>query len=354
MFYKNANLKKELVREFIRNNPNTTYRTIKNNLGIKVERLYFTCMRGAYEDAGINPPNRLNIRSKEQKKKIIIDYIKSHPLAGGHTIRKDTKINFLSLFKTTKEAFVAANVKYPRDIEKKIKIEKKKEIVNLVKNNPLITHTEIMKIVHTKFYNHYRKMSEVYHLAGIKQISGIDKRRAKKRLKVIEFIKQNNNATQREINNACKTHVQEIFKEGIFEAYKIAGIKFPFERLKLYGVALKDIKNRAKEFEDKISNKLAKYGTINRFVKTKRGFIDVILGKDNKKVIIEIKDYKHKDISISQIKQLNKYLEDCDCNLGILICHKKPKNSFLKFKDKSIIILEESELYKIPKIMINH
>ena len=47
--------------------------------------------------------------------------------------------------------------------------------------------------------------------------------------------------------------------------------------------------------------------------------------------IIEIKDYKAKDISISQIKQLNKYLEDCDCNLGFLICNKKPK------KDKLLI-----------------
>ena len=53
--------------------------------------------------------------------------------------------------------------------------------------------------------------------------------------------------------------------------------------------------------------------------------------------MIEVKDYQNKDISISQVKQLNKYLEDLNSKLGILICHKKPK------KDKFIIGLIEQE-----------
>ena len=59
-------------------------------------------------------------------------------------------------------------------------------------------------------------------------------------------------------------------------------------------------------------------------IKIKRGFADIILEK-NKKVIIEVKDYKNKEISISQIKQLNNYLGYSNSNLGFLICHKKPK-----------------------------
>lgn len=64
---------------------------------------------------------------------------------------------------------------------------------------------------------------------------------------------------------------------------------------------------------------------INRLVKTKRGFADIIFERKNKKAIIEIKNYLARDISISQVNQLNKYLEDCNCNLGFLICNKKTR-----------------------------
>ena len=46
--------------------------------------------------------------------------------------------------------------------------------------------------------------------------------------------------------------------------------------------------------------------------------------------MVKVKDYQNKEICFSQVKQLNKYLEDLDTNLGLLICHKKPKkDSFL-------------------------
>lgn len=108
---------------------------------------------------------------------------------------------------------------------------------------------------------------------------------------------------------------------------------------------------RAINFEDKIAIKLSGCGKVNRLVKTKRGFADIILERNNKKAIIEVKDYESKEVSISQIKQLNKYLEDCNCNLGFLVCFQKPrKDSFLIDKNK-IFILEEDELSKIPNIM---
>lgn len=86
-------------------------------------------------------------------------------------------------------------------------------------------------------------------------------------------------------------------------------------------------------------------------MKTKRGFADVVLERKGKKVIIEIKDYKAKDISVSQIKQLNKYLEDCSCDLGILICHNKPKKDKFLIDKNKILVLEDSELNKIPRIV---
>ena len=51
------------------------------------------------------------------------------------------------------------------------------------------------------------------------------------------------------------------------------------------------------------------------------------------------------------MNQLNKYLEDCNCNLGFLICIKKPqKDRFLIGKNK-IFILEASEISKIPELI---
>jgi len=62
------------------------------------------------------------------------------------------------------------------------------------------------------------------------------------------------------------------------------------------------------------------------------------------------KEKRRKEISISQVKQLNKYLEDIKCNLGFLICHKKPKkDKFLMGKNK-IFILNKFELNKIPNL----
>ena len=87
---------------------------------------------------------------------------------------------------------------------------------------------------------------------------------------------------------------------------------------------------------------------MNRLVKTKRGVVDIIFERKNKKVIIEIKDYLAKDISFSQVKQLERYLRDFNCNLGILICHKKPKKDKYLIGKNKIFILEESELGKIP------
>ena len=144
-------------------------------------------------------------------------------------------------------------------------------------------------------------------------------------MQVIDFIKKNPLVTQRDINLNCKTHVQLLFREGIFDAYKEAGLNYPYERLNLHGCAIKAIGERAKNFEIDIATKLSGYGRVNRLVKIKRGFADIIFERKERKAILEIKDYFSHEISISQIKQLNKYLEDSNCKLGFLICRKKPK-----------------------------
>jgi hypothetical protein len=350
MFYKDLEKRRRNVREFIRKNPNATCRDLRK-IKIKIEKTYSKGIKEAFIDAGIKPPRTFKRKTVEEKRKIIINYIKKHPKAGGQKISKDTKIRFLSIFKNTKEVFDEAGVDYPRKLDRRKKKGKKKEIINLIRKNPLITMEEIGKKLHLKPYNFFKSINEIYNLAGIKPLSGVKKRKIKKWKKITQFIKNNQTATQREINKICRTHVQEMFKGGIFEAYKQAGINFPFERLKIYGVARKDIKERSKKYEKEVAIKLSKYGKVNRLVKTKRGVIDIVFERKNKKAIIEVKDYRAKDISISQIKQLNKYLDDYDCNFGILICHKKPKKEEFIIKNNKIYILDNSNIDQVPKLV---
>ncbi|MEK6883377.1 MAG: hypothetical protein AABY22_27365 [Nanoarchaeota archaeon] len=351
MFYRDLEERKEKVRQFIKDNPRSTHKEIKKKLHTKIDKLYKGGMAEAFRDAGVNPPRTFKIKTKEEKRKILIDYIKKHPTVGGHIIKKDTKINFLTIFKNTKALFDAAGIEYLKNKDNRGYEEKKAKIIQLVKEDPLISSQEIMKITGFNLYNFFENMKEIYRAAGVEEIKKGDKRRLKKRKAVINFIKLNPLATQREINIACKTHVQDLFEEGIFEAYELAGIEFPYSRLKLYGVAIKDIKKRSKDFEEMVAIKLSAYGKVNRLVKTKRGFADVILERNGKKIILEIKDYLAKDISISQIKQLNKYLEDCNCDMGILICHEKPtKDKFLIGKNR-IFVVANSELNLIPQII---
>lgn len=342
--------RREIIVNYIRSNPKATHRDIRKHTKLKVGKI-FKSLEDGFKLAGIKPPRTFKIKTKEEKRKIIADYIKKNPKAGGQTIAKETKINPSNVFKDIKEAFSLAGVPYPRLIDKRTEEEKRKEIVRLVKENPLITITEITNKVRSQPYNFFDNMEEIYKAAGIEFMGGRKKWRLKKQQQVIDYLKKNPIATQREINKACKTHVQLAFNRGIFEAYEKAGIKFPFERLKIYGIDLKEVRKRARDFEDEIAKKLSGYGKVNRLVKIRRGFADIILERHDKKAVIEVKDYQDKEISISQINQLNRYLEDCNCSLGILICHKKPRKDNFLIKENKIFILDKEELEKIPIIM---
>ena len=341
----------KIIINFIKQNPKTTYKEIREKTKLHPERIFKKGLEQAFKKAKISLPRTFKIKTKNERKKIIINYIKKHPKSGGHIIAKETKINIANAFHNIEEAYREAGIKYPRIIDKRTKKEKKEKIIKLVKENPLINIAELTKKTKTQPYHFFKNFEEIYREAGIKPILYSRKRTKKKQLRIIKFIKENSLATQREINKNCHTHVQSIFNKGIFEAYEKAGIQFPFERLKIYGIGIKEIRDRAKTFEEEIATKLSGFGKVNRLVKTKRGFADIILERKNKKTIIEVKDYKRKDISISQINQLKRYMEDCACTLGILICHKKPKkDKFLIGKNK-IFVLTKEELNKIPELI---
>ncbi len=348
---KNLEVRKKVIR-YIRKNPKATYKSIREHLKVHPERIFKNGMAQAFNEAGIKPPRTFKRKTRKERQKIIINFIKKNPKAGRHTISKVVKINISNVFKSIKEAYREAGIEYPREKSyDRSPEEKRKKIIELIKKNPYLTVPEITIKSRAHPYRLFKGLDEIYKKAGVKKIGEGEKIKNRKRKDVINFIKKNCLATQREINKACNTHVQTIFKKGIFGAYEKANIKYPFKRLKLYGTTLKEIKKRAKDFEDKIAVILSGYGKVNQLVKTKRGVADIILERKSRKIIVEIKDYQKKDISISQVKQLNKYVEDCNTDIGLLICHKKPKkDKFLIGKNK-IFILEKQNLDKINKII---
>ena len=347
--------KKKIIIDHIKENPKTTYVQIRKNTHLHPERIFKEGLKEAFREAGIKEPRNLERKNKEQRRKIIIEYIKKHQLAGGQNIQKDTKINIKSAFENTKKAFEAAEVHYPREkflrLINKNKEEKIKEVIELIKKEPNTTIEEIREKLSINPYKIFKNINEIYKLAKIEEIPRHKKRALRKKETVLRYINNNPSATQREINKNCHTRIQGLFQEGIFGAYKKAGINFPFERLKLHGSAINEVKQRANNFEEEIAKKLSCYGNVLRLVKTKRGVADIILERKDKKIIIEVKDYLNKEISIHEIKQLNKYLEDFNTEIGFLICHTKPpKDKFLIGKNK-IIIIEAHNLGKIIEIL---
>ena len=219
-------------------------------------------------------------------------------------------------------------------------------IIETIKRNPLITQVELDKTFHTniaKLFGNFKKLCEI---AGVKYLR-YKKRRLKKQLEIIKYIKDNPNATQWEINKNCKTHVQEIFDGGIKEAYKLAGIEYPKSRRKIYGAVKEEIRKRSFEFEEEIFGILEKLGTVRKHIKTMHGVIDAVLTIGKSSFVVEIKDYQSKTISKSEIKQVEKYLNDLNYSKGLIICSTKNfhKNKIIIGQHK-IWIVSKGELSK--------
>ena len=234
--------KRRMIIEYIKTHPKATWMGIKKDLKLHVER-YFKGLKEAFLEANVQLPRSFEIKTPEEKKKILIDYIRRHPTAGGHTITRDTKMNYALFFPKITDLYKSAGVEYPRKNDSKVK------------------------------------------------------------------------------------------------------------RQKLQGVALREIKIRTAAFEDKIASQLTFYGNVQRHVRGARGIADVLLENNGKNVVIEIKDHHARNIYSAHIEQVNRYLEDFQCTTGILICNKLPKKDKFLINNNTIWLLKESELYRIPSLL---
>lgn len=339
--------KRQLILDYLKNHKNATSREIKLNTKLKLYRYFSGGIKEAYKIANLDLPKHLRKRTKYESQKLVIACIKNNPkTANTINIKRDLNISIPKSFGRLKYAYQAANVNYPfKEIEhyKYDKIKKRQDIINFVNGNPNSRYMELQEKFGVKLATIFKNMQEIYDLAGIKRIQGNEKIRARKRLEVINYIKQNPEATQWQINKFCKTHVRDLFENGIIGAFEQANIIYPFERRINYGCMQKEIKHRASKFEDEIFQKLLKVGKVKKHVKTKSGYADALVETKNKKFVVEIKDYRVKNVGGGAIKQLSRYLDDLNLKKGFIICNKSVKDK-IYIGNKEIQILAKEDV----------
>src|SRR3989344_2992785 len=89
--------KRKIIINYIERNPKATYKDIRRDTKLHPERCFKT-LKEAFKLARIKLPRTFERKTKEERKKIIIDYIKKYPKVGGQTIAKETKINVCNAF----------------------------------------------------------------------------------------------------------------------------------------------------------------------------------------------------------------------------------------------------------------
>lgn len=226
---------------------------------------------------------------------------------------------------------------------------KKKLIIDYIKKNQMATVREINKKFKCCFYKHFEGgLKEACSFVNIPFMDEHAKRRLKKQKEVISYIRNNPKAAQWGINKACNTHVQELFEEGIREAYQKARIRYPKERRIVYGAAEASTKARARAFERYVFNQLRQFD-VRREVIISKGRVDALLNYRNLLIVIEVKDYRSKPVSSSEYKQLKKYVLAAEADGGILVINGglSKKLKFVEKEDSQILCLNINQLPKI-------
>lgn len=121
----NKKAKRKIIREYIKNHPSCTYREIRKNTKVKVERVYKN-MKEAYKDSCIKLSKNLTKRNVEEQKQDVKKFIRKNPNCSVTEIQNNTKTNISRIFGSILEAYKYSNVEY-----------QKKETISGVRN-PLI------------------------------------------------------------------------------------------------------------------------------------------------------------------------------------------------------------------------
>ena len=223
-------------------------------------------------------------------------------------------------------------------------IEKKWIIKDYIKNNPNCTYLDIKRDTKIKVERFYRSMKDAYTDAGITLTKNLTRRGIEKqKQEVLDFIKNNTQCTVTQIGSELNINVFRLFG-SIESAYKLAGIEYPLRTGRNDITNLK-ILRRSKQFENKVFKLLANFGEVYKKIRIKSGIIDCLFKYNNKVFVVEIKDYRHHHITMSEVKQVIKYMRTLGNNHGMIIC---PRSSLQKYKNTPNMNIENFIIQLVP------
>ncbi|MEK6952389.1 MAG: winged helix-turn-helix transcriptional regulator [Nanoarchaeota archaeon] len=228
--------------------------------------------------------------------------------------------------------------------------EKRGKVRSFIRDHPGCTYLEIRGNTKIKVERVYKNMREAYKDAGVELSKNLTKRNMdEQRRDIINYIKKNPGCTVTEIQDATRVTIPRVFG-SILDAYKQANVIYPNRKID-GGVMNLDIINRSKRFEKRIIGLLTELGNVTPKVRTSTGgIIDCLFECDNETFVVEIKDFRARNnITMSQIKQIVRYMRELNCKKGLIICSKesfpKRKNSRkLYVEDMMIRIVSEEDI----------
>jgi len=228
-------------------------------------------------------------------------------------------------------------------------IEKYKiELIEYLKKNPSATCLQIRRDTKIKVERLYKGgLGEAYRDAGIPLAGYLLRRNREEQIRdILEFIKSNPGCTVSHIQDVTGIALPRVLGT-IRNAYEMAGEVYPKRGLPT--AANSAIRKRAYAFEDHVISLLHKRGEVIKYYRTANGVADALLKVGPKIYIIEVKDYRSKNnITLSEIKQLNKYIEGTkNCCDGIVVTHPESlgKRSKVYIDGNEISILPYDELW---------
>ncbi|MFH1840408.1 MAG: restriction endonuclease [Nanoarchaeota archaeon] len=193
-------------------------------------------------------------------------------------------------------------------------------VTNYIKKNPNATYREIRKNTKLKVERLFPGcMKGAYNAAGVPFSKHLSKRTKEEMLRtVIKFIKKNPSANTVIIKRELEIEIPKTFGR-LKEAYRVAGVEH-VPKIKVSGTAIPEIRMRSIDFENKVIKFLESKGKVKSKIRTKKGKqADALFYLGDKTYVIEIKNYVKKKITLSEIKQIIRYMEELNHKDGILV-----------------------------------
>lgn len=212
--------------------------------------------------------------------------------------------------------------------------EERKEIVRgYIQNNPGCTYLDIKRDTKIKTERLYPNLRDAYKDAGVRLSKNLTKRNKEEQKKaIIIFIKKNPTCTVSEVRDVLNVNIPRLFG-SIVNAYKAANVEY-VEKEVTSGVMSPEVVKRCNQFEKRIIKRLSCFGKVTPKVRNSNGIADCIFELNNKKYVVEIKDYRGKrNMTMYEVRQLIDYMKALNYWDGLLIC---PKESLPKRGSRNI------------------